>query len=187
MSLPQLKVVVGSFEVEARAGNVWGIAELQACTEYFFSVSSEDISGNIAVDDNSGNYYSFVTTCPVPPAVPDGSAGTAPMRLHFSRLTSFIRVTWDNQCMATGPTKILYGPLDQVSTYGLTGAVCDISPDASIFAWTLLPDSYWVLLVKEDETQVEGSWGLATTGERNGLVDSGTCDVVAKNPAGSCP
>ena len=37
------------------------VDELDQCTEYFYSVKSIDTVGNVTIDDNNGNYYSFTT------------------------------------------------------------------------------------------------------------------------------
>jgi hypothetical protein len=37
------------------------LSDLQECTVYYYSVESEDIAGNIALDDNAGTYYYFET------------------------------------------------------------------------------------------------------------------------------
>jgi subtilisin-like proprotein convertase family protein len=38
-----------------------GIGGLTACTDYVFSVASDDIAGNSVSDDNGGSFYSFTT------------------------------------------------------------------------------------------------------------------------------
>jgi hypothetical protein len=97
---------------------------------------------------------------------------------------SEISVTWDDQCTPTN-VNILYGSLDQVSTYAVSGAVCDIlNPEA----WTAAPaGNLWFVVVSDDGAGVESSWGLSTEGERNGLTDSGMCGITAKDILGTCP
>jgi subtilisin-like proprotein convertase family protein len=120
-----------------------------------------------------------------PSPVPDGSAGTTPMQVtSYSLDGSEIVLEWDDQCAPAG-TKILFGPLDQVSTYGIAGASCDIvNPEI----WGTVPaGDVWFLLVGEDTLGLESSWGQATGGERGGLATSATCTSTAKDLAGSCP
>jgi hypothetical protein len=120
-----------------------------------------------------------------PPPVPDGAGGGMPMRAD--RITpdgSEISLNWDNSC-APASAKLIYGPLDQLSVYGISGAICNIETPGS---WTSVPagDLYF-LVVSGDGQGVEGSWGLATDGERNGLSLSNTCGDTAKEITGSCP
>jgi len=161
---------------------------LSTCTDYFFSVSSADFLGNLTVDDNSGNFHSFSTSCSVaPPPIPDGSGETQPLTAAIlSPIGPRIGIAWDNTC-SVGPQKLIYGPLDQVSSYTVSGAVCGIDPSVDSLLWSGAPaGNSWFLLVGENDLAQEGSWGLATSGERNGAVDSGQCDVVSKTPGGSC-
>jgi uncharacterized repeat protein (TIGR01451 family) len=120
-----------------------------------------------------------------PPPVPDGSGGSSAMLAD--RLTpdgSEISVAWDDQC-APASTKIVYGPLDQVSTWSLSGSVCGIlNPET----WTAVPaGDLWFIVVSDDGVSVESSWGAATEGERNGLTPSNTCGATAKEITGTCP
>ena len=115
-----------------------------------------------------------------PPPIPSGS-------LLADRITtdgSEISVAWDDQC-APANANILYGPLDQVSTYTVSGSVCGIlNPEA----WTAVPaGDLWFVVVGDDGVGVESSWGVGTEGERNGLGDSGMCAVTAKDLTGTCP
>ena len=107
--------------------------------------------------------------------------------MHPETLTldgSQISITWDDQC-ASGNTKILYGPLDQVSSHTVSGSVCGI---ANPQTWTGVPaGSLWFLLVGDDGLGVESSWGQGSDGERNGLQGSGTCGSSAKDISGTCP
>jgi hypothetical protein len=128
-------------------------------------------------------------TCAAPsasaPPVPDGSGATSP--LMADRLVpdgSEISIGWDDQC-SPASAKIVYGSLDQVATYAISGSVCGI---ANPQTWTTVPaGNLWFLLIGDDGAGVESSWGLATAGERNGLTDSATCGSTTKDLAGSCP
>jgi len=97
---------------------------------------------------------------------------------------SEITMTWDDTC-SPASAKILYGPLAQVASYTIDGAVCGISNPAS---WTAVPaGDLWFVVVSGDGAVVEGSWGSSSNGERNGLTDSGTCGAVTKDLTGTCP
>jgi hypothetical protein len=145
--------------------------------------------------DNVVVNYSFPGSCGMtlcsppagvsPPPVPDGSGGGQPMRVTgHTPGGSQITLEWDDQCSPAG-TKILYGPLDQVATYGIAGAACAI---ANPEVWTAVPaGDLWFVLVGEDGQGIESSWGQASGGERGGLAASATCGSNAKDLAGSCP
>ena len=93
-------------------------------------------------------------------------------------------MTWDYH-LAPASAKIVYGPLDQVSSYTVTGGECGISNPQS---WIGVPGgSLWFVVVSDDGASMESSWGQGTFGERNGLGDSGTCGSTAKDIAGVCP
>jgi len=124
----------------------------------------------------------MVTCAPAaasPPPIPED------MLAHQLTLDgSEISVAWNAQCAPAG-AKIVYGPLDQVSSYAISGAVCDISNPES---WTSVPaESLWFLLISDDGGGAESSWGRSSAGERNGLTHSGTCGSTAKDIGGSCP
>jgi len=134
-----------------------------------------------------GDCLNEVCAAPVapPPPVPDGTGGGTPLRAdRIDPDGSEISLDWDDSC-APASTKLIYGPLDQVSAYAVSGAVCDIGTPES---WTSVPagDLYF-LVISSDGLGVEGSWGLATDGERNGLSPSNTCGDTAKEITGSCP
>jgi subtilisin-like proprotein convertase family protein len=120
-----------------------------------------------------------------PPPVPDGSGASSP--IVVDRLLpdgSQLSVTWDDQC-APASARILYGPLDQLSTTSITGAVCDI---ANPEIWESVPaGDIWFVLVSDDGSGVESSWGDGSGGERNGISGSGMCGCVTKDILGSCP
>jgi len=120
-----------------------------------------------------------------PPPVPDGSSGGSAMLA--SRLTpdgSEIEIEWDDQCAPAG-AKIVHGSLDQLSTYAVSGSVCDIANPES---WTAVPaGDLWFLILGTDGLGVESSWGLSTDGERNGLIPSNTCADTHKEITGTCP
>jgi subtilisin-like proprotein convertase family protein len=119
----------------------------------------------------------------VPQPIPDGTDATEPLTLERTG-TDSILVRWDDGCAPT-QTNLLYGPLDQVSSYTVTGSVCGVTDD---FAWDGVPaGNLWILLVGDDGGSIEGSWGHATGGERNGNAASGECGNVIKDASGACP
>jgi subtilisin-like proprotein convertase family protein len=124
----------------------------------------------------------MVTCAPAaanPPPIPEDM-----LAQQLTLDASEISVAWNAQCAPAG-AKIVYGPLDQVSSYAISGAECDIS---NPHPWTSVPaGSLWFLLVGDDGGGVESSWGRSSGGERNGLTHSGTCGSTTKDLGGSCP
>jgi subtilisin-like proprotein convertase family protein len=120
-----------------------------------------------------------------PPPIPDGDDGTEPLRAErLAADGSSILVTWDDLCLPPS-TNLIYGPLDGVSSYTTTDALCGIS-NAEV--WDPVPSGdLWFLLVSDDGAGVESSWGEGALGERNGLIESGYCATTAKDVTGSCP
>ena len=95
-----------------------------------------------------------------------------------------IQVSWDDQC-APATTKIVYGPLSDVSTWAITDAVCAIN---NPHRWFPVPTGdLWFLLIAENVAGTESSWGESTAGERNGTVASNTCGSTEKQPSATCP
>jgi hypothetical protein len=163
------------------------VGGLAPCTGHLLSIASRDAAGNLAVDDNSGALHPLQTLCPAPPAVPDGTAGSPAMIAGLVSDTE-IEVTWDNDCVSTGPTKLIHGPLAGVAEYEISGAVCGIDAEAASASWTFpAGESQWFLLLKENAAGVEGSWGQGVAGERNGNTASGQCGAAAKDVSGTCP
>ena len=78
-----------------------------------------------------------------PPPIPSGSL----LADRIATDGSEISVAWDDQC-APANANILYGPLDQVSTYTVSGSVCGIlNPEA----WTAVPaGDLWFVVVGDD-------------------------------------
>ena len=125
--------------------------------------------------------------CPgcAPPPIPDGSPGTSPMRAsRMDAAGTRIQVSWDDQC-APARTKIVYGPLSDVSTWTITDAVCTIDNPET---WDPVPaGDLWFLLVAGNAAGAESSWGEATAGERNGMIASNTCGSTEKDLSATCP
>jgi hypothetical protein len=159
---------------------------LTDCTPYFFSVTSTDELGNTGTDDNGGQYHMFTTICFPPSPIPNGKYGTRPVLVE--RVTpggdAFL-VHWEDMC-DPWEANLLYGPLDQISSYTVTGAECTVSQPA---LWSSLPaGDIWFLMVGESRSNLESSWGWSSyDGERNGFIGSGQCGTTFKNPAGTCP
>ncbi|MGD8376442.1 MAG: proprotein convertase P-domain-containing protein [Acidobacteriota bacterium] len=130
----------------------------------------------------------FMNACeagpfPAPPGVPDGSGGTAGMQVAPGAIPDQLILSWDDGCAPAA--NVLFGPLEQVSTYGLLGSVCGAASPAT---WDGVPaGNLWLLLVTDDGQGTESSWGQGPVGERHGAAASGECGTSAKNVWGTCP
>ena len=137
-----------------------------------------------------------------PPAVPDGTAGTTPLRVApLAADGSSLRVSFDVASCASNVANhhVVYGqrsglPAAPGGVFTPMGSVCNVGT-ASPYDWAGVPDPtdgsnlIWFILVATDSSGVEGSWGLDSAGhERLGPGNngaSGTCAVV-KNTANAC-
>ena len=121
-----------------------------------------------------------------PAPAPDGFGSTDP--LLSDRVTvdgSTLDVSWDASCGSTD-YNLIFGDLQNVASYALAGSQCGLGTSGA-FTWTNVPaGSLYFLIVGTDGGGVESSWGNSTTGERNGLADSGECGVSAKDQTGTC-
>ncbi|HHE65003.1 MAG TPA: hypothetical protein ENL09_03170, partial [Bacteroidetes bacterium] len=79
------------------------LTNLNASTTYYFQVRSQDLAGNTATDNNSGNYYSFVTQ----------KDTTAPTISNVSVSTvsdTKATITWTTNELST--SQVIYGTTD---------------------------------------------------------------------------
>ena len=126
---------------------------------------------------------------PGPAPAPDGRQGTQPLRAALLPTgTDIVEVTWDTTSCTAADYNLLYGDLNQVSSYALSGSVCSLGTNGT-YQWTPVPggDLYY-LIVGTDAAGTESSWGLDGAGrERNGAMPSGACGVTVKNASQPCP
>jgi uncharacterized repeat protein (TIGR01451 family) len=175
-----------AIDISAQAG---GVSDLQIRWHYY----NADYEWYWYVDNIAITYPTqagcvmpvCVASAVGPPPIPDGSANTTP--LLVDRLVgdgTSLELVWDDQCAPIG-TKVIYGPIGQVSTLGITGSVCSVSNPV---LWDPVPvESLWFLLVSDDGLGIEGSWGQTAGVERNGLTHSNTCGSTSKEINGVCP
>src|SRR5262245_24730030 len=130
-------------------------------------------------------------SCPppsVPPPVPDGSFGTPMHAVRTVPDGSAIQIAWD---VSTGPAPgdhLLYGPLAGVSAYTVGGAACTIGGSGTAL-WTVAPPgNVWFLVVSENGTGMEGTWGRNSSGgDVGGSAPSGLCGTTARLNTPTCP
>jgi hypothetical protein len=158
---------------------------LTDCTQYYYSVTSTDALGNSGTDTNGGAFFKFKTLCLPPVPIPDGAGDSTGILVDRLALDgSELAVSWDESCSPFA-ANLLWGALEQVSTWAVGGAVCSVGQPA---AWSAVPAAdVWFLLVGEAKNGLESSWGDATSGERHALTSSGQCGVTFKNTLLSCP
>jgi subtilisin-like proprotein convertase family protein len=121
-----------------------------------------------------------------PPPVPDGAIGT---EMAASRMAgSGIHVTWDVATCVAENYHLLYGTLQNVSSYTPTGAVCGLGPLGS-YDWAGSPaGDLWFLIVADNAAAMEGTWGANGAGaDRAGTTPSGLCGFTTRSNAGTCP
>jgi subtilisin-like proprotein convertase family protein len=123
-----------------------------------------------------------------PPPVPDSAIGTGMTASLMTGLASGVHLTWDVATCAAENFHLLYGTLQNVSTYLPEGAVCGLGPLGS-YDWAGVPaGDLWFLIVGDDAAAMEGTWGTDGAGaHRNGTTASGFCGFTTRSNAGTCP
>ena len=102
---------------------------------------------------------------------------------------SGISVHWDVSTCAATNYHLLYGPLESVGGYQLTGGVCGLGTAGS-YDWTVGPGGgcLWFVVVADDGAGMEGSWGTNSSGGQiGGPMPSMQCGKTSRNNSRSCP
>ena len=105
-----------------------------------------------------------------------------------------LTLSW-NDCLGSGDHHIIYGvPSGLGATIAPSGSECDIR--CSPYSWASgVPNPasgewLWFLVLSNDDSTTEGSWGTDNNGiERNGPGpggSSGMCSISAKNASSTC-
>ena len=123
-----------------------------------------------------------------PPPIPDGSFGAGMTVSPVTGTVAGLHLTWDVATCAAKNNHLLYGALQNLSTYALDGAVCGLGPLGS-YDWAGVPaGDLWFLVVGDDAAAQEGSWGTDGNGApRNGASASGLCGFTTRSNSGLCP
>jgi subtilisin-like proprotein convertase family protein len=151
-------------------------------------------SGNwrLKVVDDAGQDIGTINTWNLRLTLPTGTcpAGNPPApatALAASAITGGLHLTWGAGACPAPNYHLLYGSLAGLSTYALAGSVCGLGPTGS-FDWSALPaGDLWFVVVSDNAAATEGSWGLSSTGERNGTAASAACGFTQRSNAGTCP
>ena len=123
-----------------------------------------------------------------PPPIPDGSFGAGMTVSPVTGAVAGLHLTWDVATCAAKNNHLIYGALQNLSTYALDGAVCGLGPLGS-YDWAGVPaGDLWFLVVGDDAAAQEGSWGTDGNGApRNGASASGLCGFTTRSNSGLCP
>lgn len=174
-----------------------GLEDLLLCNPFFglrFRTDGPDVISPAMVLDNiilQGDDYICTAspcdgthTCGFPPyPVPRGDVPTEPVRA--TKNVSDINVSWDTFCQLGEPI-ILYGNLNELSTYTIVGGECFIGSNGN-YTWLNVPGDIFFLLVGT-RFPLESSWGIDSSGtERGGTVGSGMCGLTTKDSGLRCP
>lgn len=81
----------------------------------------------------------------------------------YDRATGEISLSYAPAC-SSADHHIELGPLDAVATFGYSGQVCGIGTSGSYDSFNPGPDSYFFLVVGDDGSGIEGSYGTSWIG-----------------------
>ncbi len=150
-------------------------------------VRPKDGDGNGSAECDRGAYEAPSASPVSPPPVPDGIVGS-PLRVGKATPAAIdLPVTWD---VATCPAQgyhLLFGALADVSAYSLAGSECGLSVSGSDTWFGSASANVWFVIVPDDASVVEGSWGNSTSGIRNGATPSNECGLGLRDNSGTCP
>lgn len=122
------------------------------------------------------------------------SSGCTPTIITSSDHGTNATVTFDAFNCPSADYHILYGKGENLATWTVLDAQCDLGTSGS-YAWTGMPDLtdytsrfLWFLVVGDDNSTTEGSWGLTYPGgaEEGGASASGKCSCTTKNTSTIC-
>ncbi len=146
-----------------------------------------DGDGNGSVECDRGAFEAPAASPVSPPPVPDGIVGS-PMRVGKATPAAIdLPMAWD---VATCPSQgyhLLFGDLADVSVYSLAGSDCGLSVSGSDTWFGSASASVWFVIVPDDASVVEGSWGNSSSGIRNGSTPSNECGLGLRDNSGTCP
>jgi hypothetical protein len=91
----------------------------------------------------------------------------------YDPLGSILTVSYESGC-STADNNVYYGPLDEVSSYGYSGQVCDVGT-GGMTSFSLPRHSFFFVIVGDNDS-VEGSYGKDST--RAERPDAGTCGFL---------
>jgi hypothetical protein len=179
-----------------------GLAGQSLQFRFRFATDADGADVGWWIDDAVIETTVYACAPPSPGAVPDGSPGSPMLVEKLSSTGSDLRIFYDDAtCLGAGGHHIVFGEGPQLpdsftGPYGLSASVCGIGA-SSPFDWSRVPDPaaepsgflWWVLLA-DDGTTTEGSWGLNSGGlERTGPGTDGAsdeCGFLIKDTSNAC-
>ncbi len=116
------------------------LTDLQECTVYYYSVESEDIAGNIAIDDNGGQYYHFETYGDFGAGLQPCHAGRVTVDADFYTCTDTVTFQVVDMDLNMDPSTVETSTLSVTSTTETdpeTIVVTETGPSTSRFAGSI--------------------------------------------------
>jgi hypothetical protein len=102
---------------------------------------------------------------------------------NYNKTFALLTLSYVPGCTATSHD-IYFGPLNQVSTYGWSGAICGIGISGAYSQFRPGTDSYFFVIVG-NTSAVEGSYGTKKTGAQRPAADDFYCGRTQLSSA--CP
>jgi hypothetical protein len=136
-------------------------------------------------------------------AVSCTTASSGPPRVPYSITATKITtgnhgtdgtVVFDKTNCASSNYHIIYGKGENLAAWTIDGGKCTLGTSGS-YSWTTIPDPstytkrfLWFLVVGDNGSSTEGSWGLTYPGgaEEGGTNYSNVCGMTTKNTSASC-
>jgi len=155
----------------------------------------DEIADELILLRNSG-----FSAPPPPPDVPDGSAGTTPLRVaKLDAGAATLALSWDTASCNAAAYHLVYGggsglPGSPGNAFTPAGGRCGIGTNQP-FQWLESPGAsgtglLWFLMLADDGASTEGSWGADGAGvERSGPGpdgSSGVCGMTHRDLSTSC-
>jgi hypothetical protein len=171
-------------------GTSYADSGLSASTQYSYYIVPKNAT--------CANVRQCVCTSVTTPA-----CSAPPLRVPFSVTPTTIKkndtsaanvaVSFDNTNCSSSKYHIIYGWGEGLSGWIVSGnGGCNVTPSTSTTNWSSVPDTtghsfLWFLVVGDNGSTTEGSWGLTSGGaERGGTSASGQCTCTVKDTSGSC-
>jgi hypothetical protein len=160
--------------------------DVQPETLYNYTVRAELSTNGCETADS--DCVAVTTPAVGPPPVPDGTFGSPLLVAKKDDVGTAVRVTWDAASCPPPGRQLLYGLLSGVSEPAPDGAQCNLS-FSGIYNWFAMPPGdVWFLVVSNDGSSTEGSWGRRSDGsERGGTTPSAFCGMTTHESTATCP
>ena len=124
----------------------------------------------------------------VPLAVPSGSI---PLVISSGDGGTTGTVTWDAGSCPSAGYHLVYGYGSSLASWSVAGGACNLGTTGT-YSWTNIPTPttgqrfLWFLMVGDDKSSTEGSWGKTSAGTERGSGASNVCSMTTRNLSGVC-